>query len=124
MPHPTADHQLALPLQLQSTPRGIEVIAITAGLGNGWEFEPAVLQASVPLWNKASCYADHTSGSHSVRDLGGILSEASWDHQSQGVRALLTPFGNNVQPAPVSLTWNDPRPLQGCGSFRIVKGLS
>jgi len=27
-----------------------EIVAITAGTGNGWKFTPAVLQSSAPLW--------------------------------------------------------------------------
>lgn len=82
------------------TGKGIEVIAITAGIGNGWIFQPAVLQASQSLWDKAECYTDHTPAegagtfsNHSVRDLGGILSNPTWDNIAQGIRALLSPTG-------------------------------
>jgi len=82
-------------MQLQAVPsgKGIEVIAITAGIGNGWIFQPAVLQASQFLWDKAECYTDHTPGNHSVRDLGGILSDPTWDNIAQGIRAVLSPTG-------------------------------
>ncbi len=91
------DKEMKLQLQTNSTPKGIEVIAITAGIGNGWIFQPAVLQASAPLWDKAECYTDHTPGNHSVRDLGGILSNPQWDEVIQGVRAILTPTGPAAQ---------------------------
>jgi hypothetical protein len=86
-------------IQLQAVPsgKGIEVIAITAGIGNGWIFQPAVLQASQSLWDKAECYTDHTPGNHSVRDLGGILSDPSWDGFAQGIRAILMPAGPAAQ---------------------------
>jgi len=94
---------LAITMQLQAVPsgqrslqltgKGIEVIAITAGIGNGWIFQPAVLQASQFLWDKAECYTDHTPGNHSVRDLGGILSDPTWDVIAQGIRAVLSPTG-------------------------------
>jgi hypothetical protein len=91
------DQEMKLQLQTSTTGKGIEVIAITAGIGNGWIFQPAVLQASAPLWDKAECYTDHTPGNHSVRDLGGILSEPQWDEVVQGVRAVLTPTGPAAQ---------------------------
>jgi hypothetical protein len=84
-------------LQTTSTPKGIEVIAITAGIGNGWNFAADVLQASTPLWDKAECYTDHTPGNHSVRDLGGILSFPQWDESTQGIRAILQPAGPAAQ---------------------------
>jgi hypothetical protein len=86
-------------MQLQAIPsgKGIEVIAITAGIGNGWIFQPAVLQASQSLWDKAECYTDHTPGNHSVRDLGGILSDPSWDDSAQGIHAVLMPTGPAAQ---------------------------
>ena len=73
------------------------MIAITAGIGNGWNFPADVLEASHPLWDKAECYTDHTQGNHSVRDLGGILSNPQWDDASQGIRALLIPAGPAAQ---------------------------
>ena len=79
-------------LQTTATPKGIEVIAITAGIGNGWNFAADFLQASTPLWDKAECYTDHTAGHHSVRDLGGILSDPEWDEASQGIRGVLQPL--------------------------------
>jgi hypothetical protein len=92
-----------LNLQTTTTPKGIEVIAITAGIGNGWTFSADVLQASTPLWDKAECYTDHissrngTQAHHSVRDLGGILSDPQWDEASQGIRAILKPAGPAAQ---------------------------
>ncbi len=91
------EQQTTLEMQFQSSAKGIEVLAITAGIGNGWTFDPAVLLASVPLWDKASCYADHTLANHSVRDLGGILSAPAWDEAAQGIRATLTPTGPAAQ---------------------------
>jgi hypothetical protein len=82
-----------IPLTLQATPKGLEVLAITAGIGNGWIFSPDVLLASLSLWNGAECYADHTQDHHSVRDLGGILSNPVWDADAEGIRATLTPTG-------------------------------
>jgi hypothetical protein len=86
-------------LQLHATPsgKGIEVLAITAGIGNGWIFNPSVLQASLSMWDKAECYTDHTTDHHSVRDLGGILSAPTWDDMAQGIKAVLSPTGPAAQ---------------------------
>ena len=92
-----------LSISLQTSGKGIEVLAITAGIGNGWNFPPAVLRASLSLWDRAECYTDHVRAQHdapahhSVRDLGGVLSAPSWDEPSQGVRAVLTPAGPAAQ---------------------------
>jgi len=91
------DQESRLTLQTSTTAKGIEVIAITAGIGNGWKFSPAVLQASTLLWENAECYTDHTQDHHSVRDLGGILSNPQWDAASQGIRAILKPTGPAAQ---------------------------
>jgi hypothetical protein len=69
------DQPVTIQLQTTSTTKGIEVLAITAGIGNGWNFKPEVLQASLSLWDRAECYTDHTPDKHSVRDLGGVLSD-------------------------------------------------
>jgi hypothetical protein len=86
-------------MQLQTVPtgKGIEVLAITAGIGNGWDFKPDVLEASLSLWDKAECYIDHTPDKHSVRDLGGVLSNPQWDQAAQGIRAVLMPAGPAAQ---------------------------
>jgi len=96
-----SDTPSAITMQLQVVPSGkdIEVIAITAGIGNGWIFQPAVLQASQSLWDKAECYTDHMPGHHSVRDLAGVLSDPIWDETEQGIRALLSPAGPAAQVA-------------------------
>jgi hypothetical protein len=85
-----SDENLVLQLQTSATPKGIEVLAITAGIGNGWDFSPAVLQESLSLWDKAECFTDHTLQNHSVRDLGGILSDPLWDIEAKGIRATLS----------------------------------
>jgi len=94
-----SDEPITMQLQVVPSRKGIEVIAITAGIGNGWIFQPAVLQASQSLWNKAECYTDHTPGHHSVRDLAGVLSDPAWDDSAQGIRAVLIPAGPAAQVA-------------------------
>ena len=36
-----------------------EILAITAGDGNGWTFTPEVLQSAVPLFSQTQCFIDH-----------------------------------------------------------------
>ena len=69
------------------SPGVFEVLAITAGEGNGWVFPAAVLQASLPLWEGATCFIDHNRQARSVRDIGGVLRDAAWDESVQGIRA-------------------------------------
>ena len=72
-----------------------EVLAITAGEGNGWTFSEAVLQESLPLWDGADCYVDHGGwfGERSVRDLGGVCRNPRWSDDDQGIRLDLVTIG-------------------------------
>ncbi len=70
-----------------------EVDAITAGEGNGWRFSAAVLKDSLPLWEGAACFVDHSVWGHSVRDLGGSFHQPAWCEETQGVRLQLTALG-------------------------------
>ena len=63
--------------QLQAHPEpggSFEIIAMTSGEGNGWQFSPAVLQGSLPLWDGAACFIDHALGPRSLRDLAGLIA--------------------------------------------------
>jgi hypothetical protein len=71
----------------------IEIIAITAGEGNGWQFNAGVLRESLSLWDGVECFVDHAWSSRSVRDLAGVCSSPQWDEPRQGIRLQLTPFG-------------------------------
>ena len=73
-----------------------EILAITVGQGNGWNFSADVLRASVPLWNGAEVFVDHPHNfgeQHSVRDLGGVCYNATFDDAAQGVRLTLKTLG-------------------------------
>ena len=72
---------------------GFEIMAITAGKGNGWIFGAEVLQASVPLWDKTQCFIDHQLTARSVKDLAGVLSGPAWSEEKQGIRAQLRAVG-------------------------------
>jgi hypothetical protein len=72
---------------------GFEILAITAGAANGWEFPAAVLERSLGLWEGVNCFIDHGQGHRSVRDIAGVLRKVQWDRQRQGIRAELLAFG-------------------------------
>jgi len=70
-----------------------EILSITAGTGNGWEFSSEVLKASLSLWDKAECFIDHSWLGHSVRDLAGFCHSPEWDEEHQGIKLQLKPVG-------------------------------
>ena len=75
------------------SPGKFEILCITAGKGNGWEFPAEVLRSSLALWNGAHCFIDHSWFSRSVRDIAGQISNPTWDEDAQGIRATLKAFG-------------------------------
>ena len=98
MPEPgpiyLTEHQVRLAATGQPDSSGaFEILCITAGNGNGWNFSPEVLQASLALWEDLSCFIDHAWLSRSVRDLAGQVVSPSWDQDAQGIRATLKAFG-------------------------------
>lgn len=79
---------------------GFEIMAITCGNGNGWQFPADVLQASLALWNGVESYIDHAQQpgwNRSVRDLAGICQSPIWDERSQGIRLALQPSGPGAE---------------------------
>lgn len=70
-----------------------EILAITAGKANGWDFPASVLRASLDHWEGVSCFIDHGTGARSLRDMAGTLGDVRWDAQSNGIRARLTSIG-------------------------------
>ncbi|NLZ26378.1 MAG: hypothetical protein GX884_02235 [Chloroflexi bacterium] len=85
-------HRLALEVNPIS-PDSFEILAITAGSANGWEFSAEVLRESLSLWDGVNCFVDHDLAARSVRDIAGVLRKPSWDEETQGVRAELQAFG-------------------------------
>ena len=89
-----AEHRLTLEASGQPLASGkFEVLAITAGEGNGWQFPAEVLRASLALWDGVTCFIDHDRKARSVRDIGGVLESPVWDEAVQGIRATLTAAG-------------------------------
>jgi len=77
---------------------GFLILAISAGVGNGWNFPADVLRRSLPLWDGVECFVDHAAqgnpaGGRSIRDLGGVCSSPNWDETRRGIRLLLNPTG-------------------------------
>ena len=70
-----------------------EILAITAGNGNGWDFTAEALQKSVPLWDGVHTFIDHHWFGNSVHDLAGLCHSPSWDEKAQGVKLKLRPVG-------------------------------
>jgi len=88
------EHQIRLTATGQPNATGkFEILCITAGDGNGWEFTEEVLQDSLNLWNGVHCFIDHSWTSRSVRDLAGQIINPQWDQQSKGIKATLKAFG-------------------------------
>ena len=93
------------PFPMEGTPDagsgGFEILCITAGTGNGWEFSADVLRAAVPLFDGVQCFVDHlpldSMDGHSVRDVAGLISEPVFDEAAQGIKAKLTPFGPSAE---------------------------
>ncbi|MHB8933625.1 MAG: phage major capsid protein [Bellilinea sp.] len=82
-------------MQLEAQPgRGeFEILAITAGEGNGWQFSPAVLAESLALWDGCECFIDHAWEGRSLRDLAGVCHSPRFDPARQGVRLSVKPVG-------------------------------
>jgi len=95
----------------------IEILAITAGTGNGWEFGAEVLQTSLGLWQGVESYIDHTWQQRSVRDLAGVCANPRWDDETRGIQLTLTPLGPSAdvlrQTAADALNSSSPAPHIG-----------
>ena len=58
-----------------------EILAITAGVANGWEFPAEVLRESLALWEGVNCFVDHSLSARSVRDIAGVVADVHDDIQ-------------------------------------------
>jgi hypothetical protein len=88
-------------INLKSTnvnPKGeFEIVAITAGEGNGWQFSAAALKKSLPLWDGTETFIDHHWFGHSVHDLAGVCHSPRWDEETKGIKLNLKPIGPGAQ---------------------------
>jgi hypothetical protein len=71
----------------------LHILAISAGSGNGWDFDEAVLRDSLPLWQGVECFIDHSWSERSVRDLAGICTDPVWQSEHRGISLTLSPAG-------------------------------
>ena len=89
--------QERLEISGQAQPGGtFEIIAITAGEGNGWTFAADVLKESLDLWGGVETFIDHNYSwfaGRSVRDLAGVCSSPRWDGEANGIKLKLRPMG-------------------------------
>ena len=101
------------------TPKGeFEILAITAGEGNGWQFSTAALQKSVSLWDGAETFIDHHWFGHSVHDLAGICHSPRWDKVARGIKLNLKPIGPGAEVLreigkQILVSGEDPKPNVG-----------
>jgi hypothetical protein len=92
--------QERLTARAEVSPSGeFEILAISAGDGNGWIFPAEVLRASLSLWEGTQCFIDHGADGpgRSVRDLAGVLHAVEWDAEREGVRCRLRAFGPSAE---------------------------
>jgi len=98
MPNTKTENRIKLTANAAVNQSGqFEILAITAGNGNGWTFPAEVLQTSLELWDGAECYIDHAFFGHSVRDLAGVLFAPAWDDQEQGISCKLKAIGPSAE---------------------------
>ncbi|MCC7162298.1 MAG: hypothetical protein IT331_07375 [Anaerolineae bacterium] len=110
-------------LRANATPNAqglFEVVLITAGQGNGWNFSAQVLEDSVKLWDGCECFVDHAGamqGGQSLRNLCGVFYDVTFDEQVGGVRAKLKTLGpSGPLAAQLGKEWlaeQEPRPAVG-----------
>jgi len=70
-----------------------EILAITAGDGNGWKFTAEALRKSLPLWDGVHTFIDHHWFGQSVHDLAGRCHSPEWVEDKKGIKLKLKPFG-------------------------------
>ncbi len=78
---------------LEQAEETLQILAISAGTGNGWEFSEAVLRDSLALWQGVECFIDHAWNERSVRDLAGICTRPRWLAEQQGICLDLQAIG-------------------------------
>ena len=78
-------------------PRRYEVLAITAGKANGYEYSGPVIEAAAALFDGVTVLVDHpqlgemwsATGNRSIRNVLGILEGAYFSEESQGINCVL-----------------------------------
>jgi hypothetical protein len=105
-----------------------EIVAITAGEGNGWTFSTDVLKDSLELWDGVECFVDHGSwfSGRKVKDLGGVCRNPRWSDPEEGIKLdlqamgpmgeLVTELGREL------LAEEEPKPKIGFSADLLFKG--
>lgn len=84
--------------EAQVNERGeFEILAITAGEGNGWQFSAEVLKQSLHLWDGVESFIDHHWFGNSVHDLAGVCHSPAWSEERQGILLQLRAIGPGAQ---------------------------
>ena len=97
---PRGQHQTRLAVDGALNGAGrFEILAITAGEGNGWLFGEDALRTSLALWDGVECFVDHAAvaRAHSLRDLAGVVTNPEWDAERRGVRCELRAIGPSAE---------------------------
>ncbi len=73
-----------------------QVVAIDAGVGNGWEFSPEVIEAATPLFNRLNVYLGHAgpqdrgpNGERRPEALAGVFADGTFDPAAAAIRGRL-----------------------------------
>lgn len=108
--------------------RAFDIVGITVGEGNGWQFSEEALRESVELWDGIETFIDHGGfwGGRSVRDLAGICQNAKFDEDQRGIRLRLEPFGPSGKLLEaIGEEWlaaKDPKPSVGFSADLLFTG--
>jgi hypothetical protein len=69
------------------------VTLMRAGVANGYTFPPAVLRASLPLWEGATAFVDHSLWGRSVQDVCGSFYDTGFDAGEKAIVGVFRPAG-------------------------------
>lgn len=118
--HPTITRQTFASTAVPNSQGRFDVLLITAGQANGWNFSAQVLRDSLNLWEGCECFIDHLDrmdSVHSVRDLCGVFHHVHFDQDAQGIRATLKTLGpSGALASQLGKEWlaeSEPRPAIG-----------
>ena len=89
-------HPVALQLVAQESDGVYDVVAIDAGVGNGWTFEPGVIERAVPLFQRVNVYLGHAgaadrgpNGERKPEHLAGVFAGGMFDQSAAAIRGRL-----------------------------------
>jgi hypothetical protein len=73
-----------------------DVVAIDAGVGNGWRFAPAVIERAAPLFGRVNVYLGHAgaadrgpNGERKPEHLAGVFAHGTYDPDTAAIRGTL-----------------------------------